>query len=433
MLYSLTKPFAKIALGIYFRKIYLTNREAVPKDKPVILAVNHPTAFIEPCILSCWLDRPLSFIARGDLYLNKFFVRKLYDWYRLVPVFRLDDAGYGHLKSNYNSFDRCFDALAQKRVLMILAEGRTKHEKRLRPIMKGTARIVFGTLEKHGDLNIHIVPVGVNYTDSDSFRREVMIDFGEPIRASEYSELYRESPPKAVNQLTTEIGKRLAERVIHIADPKDDDLVEKLLEMKRSERTEKIFPSYVPDRRPLQEEMAIARWVNALDPAEKAALQKRTDKYFLNLRKYGLSDKGLMDHVTYSLKSAMFLGIGWVPYMIGYFLNFLPLKLGDTLGSRLAGRIEFRAALSIVFSAFAYLIYWFIWLAAALVVRQTWLFAMLALIPMLGFFAILYRDVDKRWKACQRASLLEDEELEALVKLRDEVGLPDIDQGFAQK
>ncbi len=424
MLYSLTKPFAKITLATYFRKIYLTNREVLPKDKPVILAANHPTAFIEPCILSCWLDRPLSFIARGDLYLNNFFVRKLYDWYRMVPVFRIDDAGYAHLKSNYDSFERVFDALGKKKTVMILAEGRTKHEKRLRPIMKGTARIVFGTLEKYGDLDIHVVPVGVNYTDSDHFRNEVMIDFGEPIRATEYTEIYRENPARAINLMTQEIGKRLVERVVHIENTADDDLVEWLLEMKRSEREEKVIPAYVPDPKPLREEKEIADKINAMPAEEKQVLRKRTEAYFSALNEKEITDQGLMDHVSYSVSSAVFLGIGWVPYLIGYLLNFLPLKFGDTLSRKLAKTIEFRASLSVVFSAFAYLFYWFIWLLAAVIFRETWLFAMLAIIPLSGYFAVIYRDIDQRWKATKKVSFLEEEEVEALVKRREQVQIP---------
>ena len=421
MLYSLTKPFAKIALATYFRKIYLSNREILPKGKPVILAANHPTAFIEPCILSCWLKRPLSFIARGDIYLNNFFVRKLYDWYRLVPVFRIDDAGYSQLRNNYDSFERCFDALARKKTVMILAEGRTKHEKRLRPIMKGTARIVFGTLEKHGDLDIQVVPVGVNYTDSDTFRREAMIDFGEPIRATEYTEIYRENPAKAINLLTDEISNRLAERVIHIENPMDDDLVERLLELKRSERVEKVIPAYSPDPVPLRVEKGVSDMVNSLPAAKKDALAKRVETYFSSLKSLGITDRGLMDHVSYSVSSAVFLGVGWLPYLAGYALNFLPLKFGDWLSRKLAKTIEFRASLAIVFSAFAYLFYWFLWVLAAVIFRQTWLFAMLAVVPLLGYFAVIYRDIDKRWKACKQASFLEEEQVEMLLKLRERI------------
>ncbi|MEK7253838.1 MAG: 1-acyl-sn-glycerol-3-phosphate acyltransferase, partial [Bacteroidota bacterium] len=215
MLYQLTKPFAKLTLAVYFRKIYLSNLDVIPKDKPVIFAANHPTAFIEPCLLACWLDRRLHFLARGDLYLKPW-LRRLYDTYGLIPIFRLDDAGYGKLKFNFGSFDRVYNAFKEKKAVMILAEGRTKHEKRLRPIMKGTARLVFGAMEKYGDLDIHIVPTAVNYTNPDQFRSVAMIDFGAPIRASEYLEIYREHPFKAVTQLTREISKRLGERVIHV-------------------------------------------------------------------------------------------------------------------------------------------------------------------------------------------------------------------------
>lgn len=421
MLYSLTKPFAKITLATYFRKIYLSNREVVPKDKPVILAANHPTAFIEPCILSCWLEQPLSFIARGDLYINKWFVRKLYDWYRLVPVFRIDDAGYSQLKSNYESFDRVFEALSKKKTVMILAEGRTKHEKRLRPIMKGTARIVFGTLEKYGDLDINIVPVGVNYTDSDAFRGEAMIDFGEPIRATEYTALYRENPAKAITMLTEEIGSRLAERVIHIENPADEYLVERLMELNRSERNDKLLPVYSPDPKPLLEEKAIADNINRLSAGEKEALVSRVQTYFAEIHARGLTDQGLMDHESYTVLKAILLGIGWVPYLFGYLLNFLPLKIGDWISRRLAKAIEFRASVSIVFSAAIYLIYWFLWLLAALIIQKTWLFLMLVLIPVSGFYAVLYRDIDKKWKASKKVSFLEEEEIAELIRLRDNI------------
>ncbi|MFK7806382.1 MAG: hypothetical protein AB8F74_01150, partial [Saprospiraceae bacterium] len=63
MLYRITRPFAQIAIRTTFRKIYFTNEERIPWDKPVILAINHPTIFIEPCLLATHLDEPLHFLA----------------------------------------------------------------------------------------------------------------------------------------------------------------------------------------------------------------------------------------------------------------------------------------------------------------------------------------------------------------------------------
>ncbi|MBK6903255.1 MAG: hypothetical protein IPH04_10715 [Saprospirales bacterium] len=70
MLYPITRPLAKIALSVFFRKLYLSGLENIDWEKPVILAANHPTAFIEPCILACWLPKPLHFMVRGDFFSN---------------------------------------------------------------------------------------------------------------------------------------------------------------------------------------------------------------------------------------------------------------------------------------------------------------------------------------------------------------------------
>jgi 1-acyl-sn-glycerol-3-phosphate acyltransferase len=406
MLYDITRPFAKIALGTYFRKIYISNRERLPKDKPIILAANHPTAFIEPCILSCWLDNPLSFLARGDLYVNNFFIRKLYDGYRMTPVFRKDDIGYSGIKSNYESFKRCYEALKQKKTLMILAEGRTKHEKRLRPLMKGTARIVFGSFEQDGDLDIHLVPVGVNYVDSDSFRSDVMIDIGPPIRISEYIAMYQQNNAKAVNAVTDELAKRLSERVIQIQAPGDDAWVEQLLEMNRSERPDHLLPDFSTDAKPLFDEHAIAQRVNGLPPADKSALREKVDVYFGALHKAGVSDFGLMKRQDYQATGGLGLAIGWPIFALGYLLNFLPLLIGNTLAIRLTKTIEFRAAVSIVLSAFIYLFYCMAWVVAGLATGQYWLCMGAILVPALGYFAIKYMDFKKSWKAKRTAAKL---------------------------
>ncbi len=421
MLYDITRPFAKIALGTYFRKIYISNRERLPKDKPIILAANHPTAFIEPCILSCWLDNPLSFLARGDLYVNNLFIRKLYDGYRMTPVFRKDDIGYSGIKSNYESFKRCYEALKEKKTLMILAEGRTKHEKRLRPLMKGTARIVFGSFEQDGDLDIHLVPVGVNYVDSDSFRSDVMIDIGTPIRISDYIPMYQQNSAKAVNAVTDELAKRLSERVIHIQEPGDEAWVEHLLEMKRSERPDRLLPDFSTDPQPLFDEHAIAQRVNGLAADDKTAIKEKVVAYVSQLKQAGVSDFGLMKREGITLLGSLGLALTWPIFVLGYLLNFLPLLLGNSLANRLAKTIEFRAAVSIVLSAFFYLFYLFIWILAGFVSGNYWLCLASLLVPALGYFTVKYMDFENSWKEKRKAAKLPESVVQQLLAQRKSV------------
>ncbi|MCC6722874.1 MAG: 1-acyl-sn-glycerol-3-phosphate acyltransferase [Saprospiraceae bacterium] len=421
MIYSIVKPCAKIALSVYFRKINISHRERIPKGKPVILALNHPTAFIEPCLVACWLTEPMNFLARGDLFVKSAFIRRLYGWFHIVPVFRIDDTGYSGLKNNYDTFSKCYEALADNKMVMILAEGRTKHEKRLRPLMKGTARIVFGALEKYEGLDVHIVPVGVNYTNPDQFRSDVRIDYGEPIRVQDYAAIYQENQAKAVTALTNELRNRLAERVIHIADPNDDEWVEPLLDLHRHGPAPKVLPAFSEDAAPLFAEKKLVDNLNALPTEQKDSLRAKLKTYLGLLKKAGTTDRGLMDHTSYSLGSATLLGMLWIPALAGYALNWLPLFLGNLFASKKTKNIEFRASVAIFVSMVIYMLYWLICLIVAALVGKWWLIGLVLAMPILGYFALLYRDLDVRWKDCQRAAVLDDEEEKELMRLRGEI------------
>ena len=134
MLYYIFRPIVRFALKIFFRKINLSNLDNIPVGKPVILAANHPTAFLEPCILACFQKRGLFYLVRGDIFANKSFAYILKGLH-MLPVYRKRDRGYGFIKQNYSTFSTCHETLANNRTVMILAEGTTEHEKRLRPLM----------------------------------------------------------------------------------------------------------------------------------------------------------------------------------------------------------------------------------------------------------------------------------------------------------
>lgn len=419
MLYRLTKPFAKIAFQVYFRKLYLSHLENVPVDKPVILATNHPTAFIEPCIMACWMPKPLSFLARGDLYIENPFIRKLYDWYHLIPVFRIVDAGYSNVKNNYESFERCLDALSKKHMVMILAEGRVRHEKRLRPVVKGTARIVFSMLEKYGDQDVQVIPVGVTYSNPDDFRSIAMLDFGAPIAATEYTERYRENPAKAITDFTQELAIRIRHRMVHIEKVEDEGLVENLLELSRNDFPEVPLPVVEHSDDPLRREIATAKGINRMTGPDKDALRQRTDRYFQLLNEKKLTDFGVLNAAFYKTSTTLLVALGWLPFALGYFLNYLPLKAGRILAERLAPSIEFIASMAGVFGTLFWLFYIALWAGMIGWCSGSWWWALLILIvPFLGLFSLTYQSFFSKWKQARAAAMIPKEELKSVLRRR---------------
>ncbi|MEM9528450.1 MAG: 1-acyl-sn-glycerol-3-phosphate acyltransferase, partial [Bacteroidota bacterium] len=225
---------ARYVLSYYYRNIDVSGLENIPQDAPVILAANHPTGFIEPCILACFQPRALHFLARGSVFVNTFY-NQLLAAVNILPVFRLEDGGYERLKENFSTFEACFRALSRKQAIMIMAEGRCIHEKALRPLRKGTARIALGALDQDATLQeVYIVPVGINFTHAAEVRSTVMIRCGKPILASDYLKAYRQGEAAAIKSLTQHLRSRLSPLVVQFPNRDVADIGESLLAFDRA-------------------------------------------------------------------------------------------------------------------------------------------------------------------------------------------------------
>ncbi len=415
MLYSIVRPIAKLGIRVFYRKIYLSNTARIPRNKPVILAANHPTGFMEPCILACYLDRPLSFLVRGDFF-KKPLYRRLLNSLHMLPVYRVKDGGLSVVKNNFETFDYCFNALRANKTLMILAEGSAEHEKRLRPLKKGTARIALGTLETYPDLeNVYIVPVGVNYTYAELPRTEVMIDFGEPMLASDYLAFYKENPNQTINDFIGNLYERLAERIVIIDKKADEELTEYLLQLDRAQRP-KILEKTSPEA--LKAEKQVADAVNALDENSRNALLTQAREYFQQLKKIGTTDEGFLRKKSSFIISTLLLILGFPFFLIGLVFNFLPIWVAKSIADKRVRRPEFYAPVYWAISLGTYLIWWILWLVGLLVFAEPTALLWLLVMPLLGYFSILFFEYFQQQKKYFRASKLSSPERENLMKQR---------------
>ena len=413
LFYRFIRPFARIGLGLYFKRIILSNEESLPKEGPVLFAANHPTAFLEPCILACFQPRPLHYLVRGDFFKKPFYAFLLKSLH-MLPIYRHRDGGYKSLKNNYSTFELCFDALNQGKALMILAEGRCIHEKRLRPIQKGAARIVLGALEKYPNLSIPVIPIGVNYTYAERARETVMIDFGEPIMANDYRALYQESSQKAINQFTADLEEAIAKRVVIIEDGADDVLVEQLLQLDRAKRNEKGLEGSTY----LKAEKQIADFVNCLSIDQKATLKQESQAYFGHLEKYQVRDAEVAKAKRITHLGALLLGFS--PFVIGYILNFPYHGIAERI-AKVVRRIEFFSPIRWATNNMLGLIYYLGFFTFAIVLNQWWLWGLLALALVTGWWAIHYIDYYRRWKFEQKWVKLGDKQKKDLSKQREEL------------
>lgn len=383
---------AALAIKANYKKIKMSNADRIPKGKPVILAANHPTAFIEPCILACFLDRPLYFLVRGDFF-KKSFYEKLLRNLHMLPVYRMRDGGYSNLKQNYATFESCFQALRENKTIMILAEGRCIHEKRLRPLRKGTARIALGALDKNPEIGeVYVVPVGVNYTYADQSRSEVLIDFGHPILASEYMESYNAQPNAAISAITDDLREEMLERIVVIEAPNDEELTERLLVMHRSDHPEDRFPVLEQDRSRLEMELDVANTVNRIEEEDKNQLWSWLDLYFEKLDALGLEDQVVSRHYEKSGGLGVQLAVGLPFFLIGALWSYPPLKLAKWVVDKNVRSIEFYEPVRLAVGIGAFLIWAIVWLLIGTSALGWWGIPLVAILFLLGYYAVIYRE-----------------------------------------
>lgn len=221
----------------------MVNGDDFPKNGPVILACNHPTAFLEPCILACFLDRPLYFIVRGDFFKNPF-LRRLMFGVHLIPIHRRE-GGLSKIKKNREIFNFCYDALDSENAILIMAEGTTRQHKRLGPLKKGTGRLAIGFMDSTKREDAVVSPVGVNFSRADHWRTDVSVQVGENISVQSFKEALEVHPNHAFEALNDVLRDALSDTLVYISDPTDDSNIEFLLHFIRVQYVNSIFPHVV--------------------------------------------------------------------------------------------------------------------------------------------------------------------------------------------
>ncbi|HEV8431940.1 MAG TPA: lysophospholipid acyltransferase family protein [Thermoanaerobaculia bacterium] len=183
----------RFAIEVFYRRVEVSGLEHLPRDAPVIFAVNHPNGLIDPLFVLCYAPRQVSFLAKAPLFRYPLigWFAKLFD---SIPVYRRQDNVAG---SNEETFARAREILEHGGGVAIFPEGTTHSDARLRELKTGAARIALGASLP----NLTIVPVGIYYSAKGTFRSDVFVLFGAPMNVSAND---------TVEELTGDIERGLA-------------------------------------------------------------------------------------------------------------------------------------------------------------------------------------------------------------------------------
>ncbi|PWH82895.1 glycerol acyltransferase [Algibacter marinivivus] len=197
----------------YFRRIKVFGIENIPKNKSVLLLSNHQNALLDALLIATKSNRYSYFLTRAGVF-QKPFVAKLLKSLQMLPVYRVRD-GWGNLSNNNAIFETCSELLNKKECVVIFPEGNHNLMRRVRPLSKGFTRIVLNTFEKYPNIDLQLLPVGLNYQDAVKFPDSTAIYFGKTIEAKNYISgdknndvvSLKSKIQSEISQLTTNIPK----------------------------------------------------------------------------------------------------------------------------------------------------------------------------------------------------------------------------------
>ncbi len=307
MIYAFIRLWATIFLRLYFRKTIIYGRDQVPMQGPLILASNHPSAFLEASLLGTVMKRPVHYLVRGDMFHPRF--RWLFDWTKQIPIYRQKD-GIANLRKNASSFDLTYRKLSEGESVLIFPEAKTTLEKKMRPIQRGTAHLAFGTMPflKNGE-TLNVQPVGVNFTEPRLPGTDVVIRFGQPFSVANNARENRE----AIESFTEQLSAAMSPLIIQV-----DDQLEKNYDVLAAIYFRLLIDNK-PDRNAHDDLQKIAGEINR---KESNSLIERTNEVYTILKKLKNPDAAYFPDliilnrvglaVMFVLKCIWLLGGGWI-------------------------------------------------------------------------------------------------------------------------
>lgn len=405
LLYYLTKLLTNIFCRVYYHFDY-TGLENVPQGKPVIFAPNHVNAFMDPILIGMTVKQQVRYFARGDVFKGAFAKWALNEL-NISPVYRIQE-GYSEVKKNDKTFEECRQLLLSNKTILMFPEGLCIQERRLRPLKKGLARIVFQTADSIDfSKDILVVPIGINYSSAKHFRSKAVVHFGKPVSILDYKTLYQSDNVKGINEFTKILEDKMKPQLVIIKRPENENLVETIEATSLKEWMQQKSAPVHDLREQYKASQAIAEMVNHLDmfhPERTASLRTKAASYSKKLhanklRDHLLDEKNVqkMNFGSFLLES-LIIYLGIPVYGVALLLNYPPYFIARRYCDNTIKNVEFYASVYSNMAMLIWLLYYAIQLIVIGLVFHNWalLGVYAVLVPLLGYFALWFYRVKQK-------------------------------------
>jgi 1-acyl-sn-glycerol-3-phosphate acyltransferase len=383
---------------VFYRRVIVMGRDNIDNTRHNIFAPNHQNALMDALAVICTTKKQHIFLARSDIYRKKSIASILY-YIKMLPVYRMRD-GYENLKLNDEVFLKTVDVIKNKNGLVILPEGNHDGHRRLRQLKKGICRIAFSAEEINDyNLNIRLIPVGLEFSHYYRFRQVLTVVYGKPIEVSEYVETYKVNQAKAQNDLRDRLSDEMKKLMVHIETEDDYEAVDELRSIVNGRYSDRIrYPKIFRDRVLVEKINRLAERDNTLyrklcDAAlfvKNSAQSLRVSYRYLEKKRHGFL----------ALTSASLLLLLTLPlFLYGMIFNWIFIEAPKIPLKKIADP-QFHSSVRYVVSLLLAFIFMPIYTVLAFLLLKPWYLALALIvsIPLSGLLAwnwtMLFRRVE---------------------------------------
>lgn len=203
--YRFVRMLMEFSYHVYVKHFQVIEAYKMKKKDSVIYASNHGNAFFDAFSIIFSQRKIPVFLTRAGVFgspLANFWLGVFY----MMPIYRQRD-GIKAVANNQEIMATCIELMKEGRhPVAMFPEGNHNMKLGVRPLQKGVARMAFEALEKYPEMDLKIIPIGLNYSDPMNFRANVLVLKGEPIYIQPYFKEYQENKAIAIKRLLDDLS-----------------------------------------------------------------------------------------------------------------------------------------------------------------------------------------------------------------------------------
>jgi len=391
--YWLLKKYVQFADWLIYNKVIVNGLENIPKNKPIIFSPNHQNALSDPMAILLNTNYQPVWLARADIFKNKT-AAAILKFLKIMPVYRMRD-GKENLSRNDETFMASVKVLENNFALGLFPEAAHSGKRQMLSHKKAVPRIVFMAVEKaHKDIDIQIIPTGIYYSHYWKFNRNLVVNFGKPIRANEFTQEFKQNESAAILSMRQRIIDEMEPVVLEIKSTQHYNGFETIREiygkhyLKRQNQKYSVLNLFKSDRKLVKK----LDELEAKNPGETENLVKLVNNFVskikeLKIRSW-LLEKPKPNIAAIGLNKLILI-LGLPVFLFGFIFNAIPFFIIDIVTRRKIKDTAFWSTFFLVLGIVLFPVFYLIeFFAVSWLIPGFWLkLAFLVSLPFAGKIA----------------------------------------------